>query len=484
MKCSLLLVFIALLQFSAKASGQPLVSIHMKNVEINEVFSTLEKESGYHFLFNSRLAGIHKVVDVDADNADISEVLKRIFTGTNLQYKILDNKLIVISSTEADQNIIVTGKITNDKNEPLSGVSIIVKGSSNGTTTDANGSFSISVPENATLEISSIGYTQQEIAVNNQTSINIRMVESSSSMDQVVVVGYGSQVKKYITGATVSVSGSELVKQPVLTATQGMQGKAAGVQIIGSGQPGTQPTVRIRGTGSLLGGVSPLYVVDGVLTTDITNINSADILNVDVLKDASTTAIYGARGANGVIIITTKQGTGKMKINYNGNVGVQMATDLVKMANSAQYLQYEKNALGPPVSATGYSTDWYGAILRNAIEQNHAINVSGSSEKVTYLFSADYYDDQGIVSTSDFKRLTLRTNDVFTLASNLKLGILATYSNGNTQNANLSSAYNDAYRAAPITPSVINGKYGNTSLFQNVGNPVLDLNNNNNNTAR
>jgi TonB-dependent starch-binding outer membrane protein SusC len=481
-KCSLLLVFIALLQFTAKASGQPPVSIHMKNVEINQVFATLEKESGYHFLFNSRLAGIHKVVDVDAENTDIGQVLNNMFVGTDLQYKILDNKLIVISSGDAHQNIVVTGKVTNEKNEPLGGVSILVKGNTNGTTTDGNGNFSISVPENAILEISYVGYLRQELAVNNQSSINVRMIESSNTMDQVVVVGYGSQVKKYITGATVSVSGAEIVKQPVLTATQGMQGKAAGVQIIGSGQPGTQPTVRIRGTGSMLGGVAPLYVVDGVLTTDITNINNADILNVDVLKDASTTAIYGARGANGVIIITTKQGTGKMKITYNGNVGVQSATNLVKMANSDQYLKYEKDALGPPVNATPYSTDWYGSILRNAIEQNHAINVSGSSEKTTYLFSADYYNDQGIVSTSDFKRLTLRTNEVFTLASNLKLGVLATYSNGNTQNANLSSAYNDAYRAAPVTPSVVNGKYGNTSLFQNVGNPVLDLNNNNNNT--
>ena len=387
MKCSLLLVFIALLQFSAKASGQPLVSIHMKNVEINEVFSTLEKESGYHFLFNSRLAGIHKVVDVDADNADIGEVLKSIFAGTNLQYKMLDNKLIVISSSELDQDIVVTGKVTNENNEALPGVSVIVKGKTTGTTTDANGSFTLSVPENAVLEITSIGYVHQEIPVNSQTTLNIKMVQSSSSMDQVVVVGYGTQQKKYITGATSTVSGAELVKQPVLTATQAMQGKAAGVQIISSGQPGSQPSVRIRGTGSLIGGAEPLYVVDGVLTTDITNINNNDIVNVDVLKDASTTAIYGARGANGVIIITTKQGSGKMQISYSGNFGVQSATNVVKMANSTQYIAYVQAALGPATSPTGYSTNWYNQILRNAYQQNHNITVSGSSEKVN-IFSA------------------------------------------------------------------------------------------------
>ena len=316
MKCSLLLVFIALLQFSAKASGQPLVSIHMKNVEINEVFSTLERESGYHFLFNSRLAGIHKVVDVDADNADISEVLKRIFAGTNLQYKILDNKLIVISSTDVAQDKIISGKISNENNEPLAGVSIIVKGQTKGTTSDAGGAFTISVPDNGVLVISSIGYITQELNIQNQTELNIRMVQSSSTLDQVVVVGYGTQRKIDVTGATATVKGSVLVKQQILTATQGLQGQVAGVQIIGSGQPGTQPSVRIRGTGSIIGGAEPLYVVDGILTNDITNINPSDIINVDILKDASSTAIYGSRGANGVIIITTKMGAAGSHENY------------------------------------------------------------------------------------------------------------------------------------------------------------------------
>jgi TonB-dependent starch-binding outer membrane protein SusC len=480
MKGSFLLVFVALLQFTANAAGQTPVSIHMKNVEINQVFATLEKESGYHFLFNSRLTGLNKLVNVDADNADISEVLKSIFAGTNLQYKMLDNKLIVISSSDVDQDIVISGKVTNQNNEPLPGVSITVKGRATGTTSDANGNFTLSVPENGVIEISSIGYLSQELPVNNQTELNIKMVQSSNTMDQVVVIGYGSQQKKYITGATVSVSGTELVKQPVLTATQAMQGKAAGVQIISSGQPGSQPSVRIRGTGSLLGGAEPLYVVDGILTSDITNINNADILNVDVLKDASTTAIYGARGSNGVIIITTKQGVGKMQITYSGNFGVQSATHLVPMANSTQYIAYVQAALGPVPAPTGYSTDWYSQILRNAFQQNHNVTVSGSSDRVKYLFSAGYMDDQGIVINNDFKRFTLRSNDEFKLAKNLTLGILTSFTEEINQNVNLIGAYNDAYRAAPVIPGVVNGKYGNTSLFQNVGNPVLDINNSNN----
>src|SRR5450432_4934330 len=205
MKCSFLMVFVTLLWFSAIASGQPLVSIHMKNAEINQVLSSIEKQSGYHFLFNSRLAGIHKVVDVDVDNADIGQVLKSIFTGTNLQYKMLENKLIVVSSSDAGQDIIIKGKVTNESNEPLSGVSITLKGKSTGTTSDLYGNFTISIPENATLVISYVGYASQELPVNNQNDLQIKLIPSTKVMEQVVVVGYGTQRKLDITGATATV---------------------------------------------------------------------------------------------------------------------------------------------------------------------------------------------------------------------------------------------------------------------------------------
>ncbi|HEX3766904.1 MAG TPA: carboxypeptidase-like regulatory domain-containing protein, partial [Puia sp.] len=205
MKCSFLLVFITLLWFSANASGQPLVSIHMKNVEINQVLSTLEKESGYHFLFNSRLEGIHKLVDVDVDNADISQVLNSVFAGTKLQYKMLENKLIVVSSGEAAQDIQVSGRITNENNEPLSGVSVTIKGKSTRTTTDGNGNFTITAPENATLVVSYVGYTTRELPAT--AVMEVKLSQSSKIMDQVVVVGYGTQRKLDITGATATIKG-------------------------------------------------------------------------------------------------------------------------------------------------------------------------------------------------------------------------------------------------------------------------------------
>ncbi len=239
MKCSFLMVFVTLLWFSANASGQPLVSIHMKNAEISQVFTTLEKESGYHFLFNSRLQDIHKLVDVDVDNADITQVLKTIFAGTNLQYKMLENKLIVVTSTDAAQDIIVRGKVVGDNDEALSSVSVTVKGVKAGTTTDSNGVFVISVPENAVLVFSSVGYVSQEINVGSQTTLNVHLVPSTGNLNQVVVVGYGTQKRLDVTGAIAHVKGDELSKQPVLTATQALQGQVAGVQVTSSGQPGS-----------------------------------------------------------------------------------------------------------------------------------------------------------------------------------------------------------------------------------------------------
>ena len=482
MKLTVLLLLVGFLHVSATVNGQMKVSLNLNHVEIGKVLSNIEKQTNYRFLYNNALQGIQQKISIDVHDAGITDVLTTIFSGTDLTYKMLDNNLIVVvSSSQKFQDLQVTGKVTGENGEALTGVSVRLKGTSRGTVTDSAGNFTLTVPGNGILIISYIGYQDQQIAVNNQNVLDIKLTQSNNALDQVVVVGYGVQRKIDVTGATATIKGAELVKQPVLTATQAMQGKTAGVQIISSGQPGSQPSVRIRGTGSMLGGAEPLYVVDGVLTTDITNINTADIVNVDVLKDASSTAIYGARGANGVIIITTKQGiTGKTQITYNGNVGLQTATRLVKMASATQYLDYEQAALGPNISTTGISTNWYKEILRTAIEHNHNISIAGASEKNKYLLSFGYTDQQGIVLNNDFKRFTVRLNDEIKLANTLKFGILTSYSTDINQNVNLATAYNDAYRAAPVIAGKVNGKYGNTSLFQNVGNPILDINDNNN----
>ena len=380
----------------------------------------------------------------------------------------------------------VSGHIHSESGVPVEGASVRVKGTNSGTASDASGFYSLNAPENGTLIISSIGYETIEVAINGQVSIDIVLKSSAVTGEQVVVIGYGTQRKRDVTGSIASVKGSELSKQPVLTATQALQGKVAGVQIIGSGAPNSAPTVRIRGTGSILLGANPLYVVDGVLTDDIRNINTADIVSEEVLKDASSASIYGVRAANGVILITTKKGrTGKMQLTYDANAGIRQVANLVKMANSQQYATYINEAsvntgngavlVDPALTTT--STDWYKAILRSSFEQNHNLSISGGTDKITYFLSGGYITDEGIVLNNTFRRFTLRSNNEYRISSKLKLNTLLSFSNGNTQDVNLGGAYNDAYHAAPIIASKVNGRYGNTSSYQNVGNPVLDIEN-------
>ncbi len=236
----------------------------------------------------------------------------------------------------------VSGTVTDSETkETLPGATIQIKGTTSGTTSDINGKYTVQVSgSSAVFRVSFIGYEDKEIVVENQTVINIQLVTKKTMLEQVVVVGYGTQKRSDVTGATVNLKGAELSKQPVLTATQAMQGKVSGVQIISSGSPGSAPQLRIRGTSTLLGGTHVLYVVDGVLTDDITNVNTADIVDMNILKDASSSAIYGSRGANGVVIITTKKGSstsGKLNITYNASFGSRSASNLVKMANADEY---------------------------------------------------------------------------------------------------------------------------------------------------
>jgi TonB-dependent starch-binding outer membrane protein SusC len=391
------------------------------------------------------------------------------------------------------QEKIITGKVTSrEDGQGLPGVNVLVQGTARGTTTDVDGNYKISLePGDKALSFSFIGYKPQVISLGNQSNLDVVLDSEATNLQEVIVVGYGTQKKSDITGSTANIKGEELSKQPVLTATQAIQGKVAGVQIITSGQPGSSPQIRVRGLSTALAATTSLFVVDGVLTDDISNINTADIIDMTVLKDASASAIYGSRGANGVIIITTRKGvSGKMKITYNTQVGFRQAANLVPMANSLEYANYVQASTGiaPPSPQNNASTNWYGTILRNALEQTHNLSLSGGTDKSTYLFNVGYMNDQGILLDNTFKRLTLRLNSEYFITDQIKLGVQASYSNSINQNGfnninidpngNVGSVYNDAYRAAPIIPNRINGLYGNTSVYQNVGNPLLDLNDN------
>ena len=384
----------------------------------------------------------------------------------------------------------VIGTVTGSDNRPLAGVSINVKGTSRGTSTNSSGKFSIAAASTDSLTFSSVGFQEQTIAVSNQTDISVRLNAVNRELEQVVVTGYGTARKRDITGAVASVSGAELAKQPVLTATQAVQGKVAGVQVISSGDPNALPVIRIRGTGTMLAGANPLYVVDGVINDDIRNINSSDIVSMEILKDASATAIYGMRAANGVILITTKRGRpGKMVISYDATVGIKEASNLVNMAGANQYAGYINEAsvyygsgdsiVTKSLLASGGNTDWYDEVLKKGFFQNHNVSLSGGSDKINYFFSAGYLTDEGIIRTNSFNRLTIRNNNDYKISNNFKISTLLSYSRSDVRNVDL-GVFNVAYRAAPFVPAMQNGKYGNTSLSNNVGNPLLDQDKNDN----
>ena len=381
----------------------------------------------------------------------------------------------------------ITGVVTDaTSQEALIGVTVLVKGNTSvNAQTGLDGRYAIQAPADAVLTFNYVGYAQQEIPVAGKTAINVAL-QSTTKLNEVVVVGYGTQRKRDLTGAVARVEGSEIVNQPVQTPTQALQGKLAGVQIISDGTPNSQPTVRIRGTGTLLAGANPLYVVDGVQTTDIRNLSNADIASIDVLKDASAAAIYGVRGANGVIIVTTKKGAvGKPTLSYSGTYGFKEAAHLVQMANADEYRSYLTDT-APGTTFPDYpgfgaaTTNWYQEILKRGIFQNHNLAVSGATDNVRYYFSGNLLQDDGIVTQNKFQRLTVRSNTSFSLSDKVTISSQASFSHANTQDVNLGAAYPDAYRAAPIIPARQGNFYGNTAAYGNVGNPLLDIDTNNN----
>ncbi|MGY0038598.1 carboxypeptidase-like regulatory domain-containing protein [Pedobacter sp. NJ-S-72] len=327
--------------------------------------------------------------------------MKRIFT----KFSVLTFLCLLFINAASAQNITVKGTITDGQDKTtIPAVSVVVKGTTIGTQTDANGKYAISVPANGTLVFTYIGYNTQEVPVNNQTTVNVTLASSSQQLEQVVVVGYGTQRKVDVTGSVASLKGSEISKQASTNPVSALQGKVAGVSITNSGTPGSSPQINIRGLGTIYGNQAPLYVVDGVWYSDINFLNPGDIENMSILKDASAQSIYGIRAANGVVLITTKKGKlgSAATINYDAYAGFQSVTNKVKMANASEYATltnelYTYNGQAPLFKDTnlGAGTDWYKQILQNAFVMNHNISIAGGTEKSTYnvslVFESGWY---------------------------------------------------------------------------------------------
>jgi TonB-linked SusC/RagA family outer membrane protein len=407
--------------------------------------------------------------------------MKRIYTISGLLL------LFTFFTTAAfAQNITVKGKVTDGANgEALIGVTVAVKGTTNGTQTDANGAYSLSAPSNATLQVSYIGYTTQDIAVGGRAAIDVKLQGTNNQLQQVVVIGYGTQRKVDNTGSVASVKAADINNQASTNPVAALQGKVSGVTVTNNGTPGSAPQITIRGLGTVYGNVSPLYVVDGVWYSDISFLNNNDIENITILKDASSTAIYGVRAANGVVLITTKHGTkdSTPTINYNGYVGFQAITNQVKMANASEYAtainelvdygnQLNTDPSVPPKGPTfadpaslGNGTDWYKQILRKAFVTSHQVSVTGGTKAITYNYSFGYLDQDGLVKNNNYKRYTLHLANEFNVFSFLKVGYNANGVLSKSKDAP-ATILNQIFSASPALPAFnADGTYGNPALF-------------------
>jgi len=342
-----------------------------------------------------------------------------------------------ISAAFAQETIGIRGTITDAKGESIPGATVRLKGNTRvGTITDIDGNYSITIPsdyKNGTLVFSFVGYLSQEVAINNKTEIDVVLEQDVQSLDEVVVVGYGTQSKKDITGAIGTVDTEDIKSLPVPTVSNAIQGRAAGVQVVVSGQPGADATFRIRGTGTI-NNSNPLLVIDGVPTTSgLNQINMNDVESIQVLKDASAAAIYGSRGANGVVIITTKKGkAGKGQLNFDLSSGIQQVANPLEMLNASQYAQLhnemmQNNGLETrpdfsDPSSLGEGTDWMGALFRTAPMQNYSMSYSAGNEKSNVYTSLSVLDQQGVVIETGYRRYTAQFNADVLVFDRLKFG--------------------------------------------------------------
>lgn len=368
--------------------------------------------------------------------------------------------------------------ISGDDQSPMPGVNVVLKGTTTGTATDVQGKYRLEVPdESAVLQFSFIGYTTTEQTVGTRSVIDVTLPLDTETLEEVVVVGYGTINKSDLTGAVSSVKGSDLVKIPSLNPTQALMGKVAGVQVTNtSGAPGSTPVVRIRGVGTF-NNSSPIYVVDGVILDDINFLNASDIQSMEVLKDASATAIYGSRGANGVILVTTKigsRGAETSTVTVSADYSVQSLQRRIDLLDGREFAQIV-NEITPGtynnIDAVP-STNWQDEIFRNAPMQNYQVSASGSSAKSQYYFGLGYFRQDGIIPKSSYERLNIRFNNVYHLSKNIRLGNNVTLSPNQSQNTAGGVVFG-VYRAVPVvTPFQPNGSY---TPISGVGNPLADI---------
>lgn len=473
----LLLLFVGLL--ATAGTYAQAISFSEKNVSLNRIFNIIKQQSDLDFFYKGNAINNIKVT-ATVKNASIDQVMALILKDQPYTYTLVEKTVIispkptpvtkeppVIAPQVTDSTI--KGAVTDKKGEPLIGVTIKLRGSLTATVTGPGGAYAINVPGgNGVLEFSYIGFVSQSIPVNHRTVINIQLANEDKSMGEVVIVGYGEVARKDLTGSVSTIKSEAFENVPIITIDQMLQGKAPGLQVSSiSGQPGDGTTIRIRGGNSLSASNEPLYVVDGIIAGDDYNpnlLNPDDVLSIDILKDASSTAIYGARGSNGVILITTKKGkSGKDKISLNANTGLQELPQLIEMMNGPEYAQLVNDQLvseGKPVFYQDVnnvpSTDWQREVTHTASQSSLSMQISGGDQKSNYLLSGNYSNQEGIILNSGFKRYQFRANLTRQVNRMLEVNTTLNIANSLTENNPVSLGgldyYSSALGVAPTMP--------------------------------
>ncbi|MEQ8556007.1 MAG: TonB-dependent receptor [Cyclobacteriaceae bacterium] len=468
-------------QLVNKSIDEIYLTIQVNDLSLDKTFKRLSQQTGFSFAFNEEMVDLKEKVNLNIKEGSLGDVLREISRITDLRFKrVNDNIHVALQDGEVTKTIeeiltddqqSISGKVVSSEDgEGLPGVSITVKGSTSGTVTDANGNYSLEVPQGSTLIFSFVGFETREVSVGNQSEINVSMNTDVQTLEELVVVGYGSVKKSDLTGSVASVKAKDINSFPATNMLQALSGRAPGVQVLQTtGAPGAGLSVRIRGTNSIQGGNEPLYVIDGFpYSGNPTNINNSDIESIEILKDASATAIYGSRGANGVVLITTKSGkAGETRVDFESSYSSQSLRKKLELMNGREYaelanLQAINDNITPyftqaELDAFGEGTDWQDIVFQEAPIWSSSLNVSGGNEKTQFSIGGSFFGQDGIVIGSDYDRYTLRTNISHEISKkfSVQLTNTATYvkterrdSDGGVRGG---SMINAAIAAAPIS---------------------------------
>jgi len=451
MKLSLVLIFVSVFQtFALDLLSQKItLKLSEEQTPIMQILDEIEHQTNVRFLYRSETIE-NKSVKLDANNKTWFEILEQIKLASNVDYKVLENNLVVLTPVSAKQGKSVSGTVTDEAGNPVIGASVVVKGTTIGTISDINGQFSLVVPENAqTLVFSFVGLATQEVAIGTMAVFNVTLVQDVIGLDEVVAIGYGAARRKDLTSSITTITGDNLNKSVSGNPILQLAGKVPGLNITKDGDPNGSASIILRGPSTLrgAGAQSPFYVVDGVPGGIMPP--PEDVVSIDVLKDASATAIYGSRAANGVIIVTTKKGeAGQYKISYNTYAAVETISKGLDMLSPDEYRDWisDMGLALDPVDDDGSNSVWIDEVTRTGISHSNNLSISGGNDKTTYVASVTYKTNQGIVKNTGNKGLTLRANvEQKMLNDRLKVGLSAHNSIGDSETVLIESGFSNLF---------------------------------------